>query len=318
MSKLPDAAPIPDKPPLHLKGEKLLAVSPLDFSEACFSVPAMRAFKRFRPLGKLVVFCPESLRSLWSSVPEVDSVVGYPDKASARKLATLLSGGGYDSAIFWEYSDAVKAVSRLGVQQRFGYPAKGLEKWLTDPIHRVVDPGPIEHRVRYYLGLVQSLGGEAFVRTNFQTVPLPEAPSGLRIALARKSEYGDAYQWPEEKFELLQQKMEQKHGAIEWLDVNSPEEASQLLVSCSALLACDGEVAHWAAHLGLPAVVLFGPGEPEWKRPLGRQSRVIREHVACSPCYLAKCPFDLRCQNSVTVDQVMAELERALAERSER
>ena len=39
---------------------------------------------------------------------------------------------------------------------------------------------------------------------------------------------------------------------------------------------------------------------------------VIREHVACSPCYHAKCPLDLRCQNEVTVEMVVEGLEQAI------
>ncbi len=70
-----------------------------------------------------------------------------------------------------------------------------------------------------------------------------------------------------------------------------------------------------AAHVGLPAAVVFGPNEPEWKRPLGKQSRVIREHVACSPCYLPKCPMDLRCQDEVTPEMVAVALEEALVVR---
>ena len=89
----------------------------------------------------------------------------------------------------------------------------------------------------------------------------------------------------------------------------------QSLPYSSVLLACDGEMAHLAAHVGLPAVVIFGPNEPDWKRPLGKQSRVLREHVACSPCYLEKCPLDHRCQSAVTAEMVVVELEAALAVR---
>ena len=43
MSKLPEAAPIPDKPPIHIKGGNLVVASPTSITEACFSVPAVRA-----------------------------------------------------------------------------------------------------------------------------------------------------------------------------------------------------------------------------------------------------------------------------------
>ena len=319
MSNLAEAFPHPDAPTLqlHLKGKCLLVASPVGFAEACFSVPAMRALKRFRPEGTLVVLCPESLLSLWKPLAEVDEVIVYPDQMSGRKMASLLQNTGlqFDSAILWEAGEAAKSIARAGVPQILGYPVKGLVKLLTDPVERIVEAGPIEHRVRYYLGLVQELGGDAFVRENFKPATVLEMPKSLRIALARSSEYGPSYQWPEERFDQLKLAMEEKYGAIEWVDVLGGADAVNLLASCSVLLACDSDAAHWAAHIGLPAVVVFGPGESEWKRPLGRQSRVVRERAACSPCYLAKCPLDHRCLNEVRVEVVLAELEEALAER---
>jgi len=317
MSNLPEAAPLPDGPRLHLTGGCLLVASPADFSEACFSVPAIRALKRFRPMGTLAVLCPESLKSLWGSVPQVDALIVYPDQCPTRKIVPLLKDGElkFDSAILWEAGGASKAIARAGVPQRLGYPVKGLVKLLTDPVERILEPGPIEHRVRYYLGLVQELGGDAFVRENFQTSSVLKTPENLRVALARYSEYGPSYEWPEEKFDQLKLAVEEKHGAIEWVEVSGEDDVAEVLASCSALLACDGEVAHWAAHIGLPAVVIFGPNESEWKRPLGKQSRVVRERVACSPCYLAKCPLDHRCQNEVSVEAVVGQLDAVFAGR---
>lgn len=321
MSNLAEAEAHPDAPLIHLNGECLLVASPVSLAEACFSVPAIRALKRFRPEGRLLVFCPESLRSLWlplSEAAEVDEVIVYPDHLSARKMAPLLLNREveFDSAILWEAGESAKAIARAGVPQRLGYPVKGLVNLLTDPVVRIVEPGPIEHRVRYYLGLVQELGCDAFVRENFKPTVWAgarhEPPENLRIAMVRSSEYGPAYQWPEEKFDQLKLAMEQKHGTIEWVDVSGGANVAEVLASSSVLVACDGEVAHWAAHIGLPAVVIFGPGESEWKRPLGKQSRVVRERVACSPCYLAKCPLDHRCLNEVSVEAVLAQVEVAL------
>ena len=303
---------------MQLKGERLLVVSPVSFTEACFLVPAIRALKRYRPAMVIVVLCPVSIRSLWQPLLEVDDVIVYPDSSSARKIARQLNESplSMDSAILWAPDAAAKATARVGIPQRIGYPVKGLVKLLTDPVDRVVVPGPIEHRVRYYLALVEKLGCDAFVRENFKPAELPQAPEKIRIALAQTSEYGPSYQWPEDKLNQLKVTMEERHGAIEWVDVSGDGNIAEVLASCSALVASDGEVAHWAAHIGLPAVVIFGPGEPDWMRPLGKQSKVVRERAACSPCYLSKCPLDHRCLNEIGVDDVALALEGALTERS--
>lgn len=291
-----------------------LVAAPEALEEACFSVPAVRALIGLS--SALSVLCPESQQELWESVLGEDAVYVYPDGARARQLRSLLDGHGFGCAILWEAGEAARAIAKVGVKRRVGYPAKGLEKHLSQKVERVVDPGPIEHRVRFYLGLAEALGAEAMVRANFEKAPLAEPPGSLRIALARRSGWGESYDWGDERFSQVQAEMEVKHGPINWLELEASDRGLlSSLAGCHALLASDGEVAHWAAHLGLPAVVVFGPGEPAWKRPLGKQSRVVRQHVACSPCFLSQCPLDLRCQKAVTVERVVEQLDAALAER---
>lgn len=297
----------------------LCVASPVDFAEACFSVPAIRALKQLRPTDPLHVICPESLRKLWETIPELDEVLAYPDHLPARKIVREMSEPlqACASALLWEAGDVAKAFAKLKVPQRVGYPAPGLEKFLTDPVTLVLEPAPIEHRVRYYLNLVQELGADAFVPQNFNTIPLHSvvqepcnSEARYRIAWTSESEYGEAYQWKDDLFEQVKTRVEKAiPHKIEWVQchprtVARDEEILKKLSGCVALLACDGEVAHWAAHFGMPAVVLFGPGEPAWKRPLGKQNRVVREHVACSPCYLEKCPLDRRCQSEISAESV--------------
>ncbi len=350
MSKLPDALPeavaCPDKPPLHLKGGYLCVAAPMDFTEACFSAPAVRALKNARPQGTLAIVCTEEQVPLWQLMPQVDQVISYPVKASSRQIAKLLSESDtvFESSIVWEAGEAAKALARAGILQRFGYPAKGLGKFLTDPVEIVLTPAPIEHRVRHYLNFIQKLGVKAYKKENFSPGALKPPPEKLRIAIAPASSMGESYEWSLERFAELVEVMNERYGDVDWVILGdgsstlSQARCSELqnqlgesvkdysaewgmrellaaLPHCSALLACDSETAHLAAHVGLPAAVIFGPNEPDWKRPLGKQSRVIREHVACSPCFESKCPLDMRCQEQVSVEMVTSELEKALAVR---
>ena len=70
------------------------------------------------------------------------------------------------------------------------------------------------------------------------------------------------------------------------------------------VIAADGSLPHLAAHAGATCVTLFGPNDPAWKRPLGRRHAVVRRHVECAPCLLAKCPLDQRCQSELEADRV--------------
>lgn len=321
-----------------LLGSHLCVISPRCFTEACFSVPAVRALKHFTPETSVSVLCPKSQMPLWQhGLDEIDHLIDYEDGTSAKKIAPLVERGGdkFDVAILWEASNAAKASKMVGIDHRAGYASEELMPLLTNAIACDSSAGPIEHRVRHYLGLVNQLGAEAFVPSSFEKPPLPSAPEQAVIAIAPFSEYGSSYQWPAERFVKVVEVMENRYPQISWMlyghtlgankksvevfegllaqDNFNQSDANErnvfaALAKSTALLACDGEVAHMAAHVGLPAAVIFGPNAPEWKRPMGKQSVVLREHVACSPCFKPKCPIDLRCHNEVSVDTVVQAL----------
>ena len=78
------------------------------------------------------------------------------------------------------------------------------------------------------------------------------------------------------------------------------------LATFQLIIAADGSLPHLAAYTGGTCVTLFGPNDPNWKRPLGKQHVVIKHHVECSPCLSAKCQLDNRCQNELQVSQILA------------
>ena len=327
-----------------MKGRRVCVAAPHDFTEACFSVPAVRALRDFSPEANIAVLCPSSQLTMWQrALPELDHVLDYKERASVGSIASKLKVGevDFDAAIVWEAGKAAKALSKAGVAQRVGYASGDLEKWLTETVSPVRRAGPIEHRVRHYLGLMKQLGANAFVKASFATPSLPPPPGKISIALAPLSEYGASHQWPLDRFLQVIDMVNERYAGVSWTifdrqdgkgggdgldvfegllgeeDVDASENWESegffdQLAACSVLLACDGELAHMAALIGLPATVIFGPNSPEWKRPVSKQSIVVREHVACSPCYLKRCPLDHRCQNDVTVEMVVEGLERAI------
>ena len=311
----------PDKPPLHLRGGYLCVAAPLSLTEACFSVPAVRALRNSRPQSTISIVCTESQAALWELMPQVNHVISYPEKSSARQISAIMKAQKvtFESSIAWEAGEAAKAFKRVNILQRLGYPAAKLISSLTDEVDVVTVIGPITHRVRYYLDLVDRLTEKAYVAASFKTGYKDKEILGnkVTIGLVTESSYGLSYQWPQENFTEMKCSMEKVYGKynIEWVDISQKAQVAEsldILRGCHVLLACDSETAHLAAHLGLPAIVLFGPNAPEWKRPLGKQSKVICEYAACSPCYLSRCPIDLRCQSSISIDRVVQELGKVL------
>lgn len=306
-----------------LESGPLIIASPLAIEEACFSVPAVRALYFARVDSPITILCAEELAPLWQTVEGVTEVISHSSSASHRKLAKLL--GDCSQALVWENGPAAVAFAKKGISKRFGPPLEKLPKWLTDPIEISQKLGPVEHRVKHYLQLAEKLGAQPFEAVNFQTPPRPAMSEKIRIGIAPGSDFGASAEWPAEKFRALAAALEG-----EFLIFASPgrpavaksladlgrfvpeEDAFRELASCSLLIGNDGSLPHLAAHLGTPCVVIFGPNEPAWKRPLGKIHEVVRHHVACSPCFLDKCPLDHRCLSEISEAEVLEEVRKIL------
>lgn len=302
-------------------GETLLVAAPVEWREACLSMPAMRALKRMGIAVK--VLCPQRQVGLWQASGFEDPK-GYPERASARQIAGVLESGG--ASLAWEAGEAADALAKAGIERRLGPPLKGLEKRLTESFTVTEVPGPIQHRVRFYLGLVEKLGGEAMVAENFVPVAIDVPRAVDRVLLVPDSDFGSHHEWLPERWEELARELlgrgkilriavAGKAGAalakampeVETVPLELP--GLEELASHGLCIAADGSVPHLAAHVGTRCVVLFGPGEPEWMRPLGKQHRIARRKVECSPCFAPKCVMDLRCQKELEVAEVMRVME---------
>ncbi len=97
----------------------------------------------------------------------------------------------------------------------------------------------------------------------------------------------------------------------------SLRELLALISQCRCLVTNDSGPMHIAAALQVPLVALFGSTNEIKTGPYGYKGSVIHKHVACSPCYLRKCPIDFRCMTQITVGEVAAQVEKILHKQSQ-
>jgi len=77
-----------------------------------------------------------------------------------------------------------------------------------------------------------------------------------------------------------------------------------LAAACRLFLTNDSGGMHVASALGIPTVAVFGATDDSTTGPTGAWSRVVQEHVECSPCLLRACPIDHRCMTRITAGRV--------------
>jgi ADP-heptose:LPS heptosyltransferase len=299
----------------------MLVAAPERWDEACVAVPTVRALVA-SGLGTGVL-CPAAQREFWETVEGL-AVMDFPVKTKARAVAAEISGN-WEASLAWETGLAAEAFKIAAIPRRLGADERKLAKLLTHPLGFAA--GPLEHRVRHYLATVEEMGIETGRAEFFAPAALGIEPVPGAVLLCPDSDFGPSHEWPVERWVEIGRKLiengkrvtvtgmdggrgwgkflTQNLGeSVEFFEASPLAGALPLLAVHSWVIAADGSLPHVAAHAGATCITLFGPNDPAWKRPLGRRHAVIRRHVECAPCLLAKCPLDLRCQNELETDRV--------------
>jgi heptosyltransferase-2 len=309
----------------------MLIAAPERWDEACFAVPAVRALMAAGIQAGIL--CPEEQLPFWESLPGL-ALVPYPPDAKTKVLAPALAGR-WAASIAWQRGVAAETFARARIPRRLGPAGKPLRKFLTHEVDGLRVSGPPPHRVRYYLDFVEALGPGTARAEFFSPASLGLQPERGTVLLSPGSDFGPNHEWPLERWAEIAAKLQDRgirctvacvpgsqdrcQALLRTLPDDTPFfEASPLgavlplLAVHQVVLAADGSLPHLAAYAGASCVTLFGPNSPQWKRPLGRRHQVVSRHTECAPCFLPKCPLDLRCQTELSTARVWTALAKAL------
>jgi ADP-heptose:LPS heptosyltransferase len=309
----------------------MLVAAPERWDEACFAVPAVRALIA-SGLG-MGVICPEEQREFWQTITPLE-IVSFSPRTRIRVIVTEIRDS-WKAALLWDVGVATDAVKAAGIPRRLGPGGRQLKKWLTHPLSDVEKP--LEHRVRYYLAAVEEMGVHTRDPRFFMPADTGIAPVTKAVLLSPDSDYGPTHEWPLERWVEIGKRL--AHDGcrltvagmaggrglgrslatnlgkrVEFFEASPLAGALPLLAVHHLIVAADGSLSHLAAHVGSTCITFFGPNEPGWRRPLGRRHVVVKQHVECAPCFLTKCPLDLRCQKELDIERAWQTIQEKLAE----
>lgn len=304
----------------------MIVAAPERWDEACFAVPAIRAMARSGLVGALV--CREEQEAFWKTASDLPRIL-FSQKTSASQLAAKLNDS-WEAALCWELGLAAKAIAKAKIQRRLG-PAHEprLKKFLTHPLE--AREAVTEHRVRLYLNTAEELGIPVSQPEFFVPASLGIPAKPQTVLLCPGSDFGPSHEWHVDSWQILAETLldKGKHLTIageiggrglgkslayrlgdqaEFLHLSPISAALPALAEYQWVIAADSSIPHLAAFTGATCITLFGPNDANWKRPLGKQHVVVKNHVECAPCLSPKCQMDNRCQNELKVSYVLAAL----------
>lgn len=331
-----------------LKPFRILVRSPNWLGDAVMTIPAIQAIARGRPDAQVTVLSPARLADLWRIVPGVAQVIEI--KKGAGVVATagaIRAGGPFDVALVLPNSlRSALEVKMAGVPRRVGY-AGHRRSWLLDQIVEEPKPGARElshgeraHQSSRYAHLAQAIGAGEVLALEPAGRPGRDRGAWIKIGLCPGAEYGPAKRWLPERFAETARRVAEAR-ACRWVLLGTEKDRAvgdpiaaelgergenllgkttlaeliETLRGCDALLTNDTGTMHLAAWLGVPTVAIFGSTDPVLTGPLAppERVRILRHQVECSPCFLPKCPIDLRCMKAVTADEAVEAVEAVLA-----
>lgn len=329
---IPKAAPNPAGKDFVLRSPVVVR-SPNWLGDCIMAMPAVRNLKTLLGTQPLTIAAPAKIASVWRTCPFVDDVIALEQPRSFLRSSAQLRAKKFGAAILLPNSLRTAAEATLAlIPQIIGYPGHARAWLLTTVVKKSSFLFSRQHLQYAYIDLMSAIGAPD--DATFPTLRSPEdtatAPDAKpQLSLCPGAEYGPAKRWPTAYYAEIARKFLHEHNAHVVLLGAAKDQACAaeittlcpgvenkvgqtslddfiLELSRSRLVLCnDSGSMHLASALGVPTVALFGSTEPRRTAPLGPRTDILREHVACSPCFLRECPLDFRCMTALTPEKVL-------------
>jgi len=341
--------------------ERVLLVRLRSIGDTVLTTPSLFALKRFLPQASIDILLEDWVAPVLDGFPHVDNVITLERKStSARaRVARQLRANNYDVVYNLHGGSTATLLTRAtGAKHRVGYQTyqyARLHNHLS-PSASLLWGRDKTHSVEQQLALLGWTGVPVSDRPPTRLKVTPEASAAIasRLRVAGLAEVPFAVihpaaafatkQWAADKFGLLAADLRSKGLAVvaittanekpvidevnnntatpaeAFTDLSLPE-ITALLARARVFVGNDSGIAHIAAAVRAPTVVIFGSSNTAHWRPWtpglsSSAAEVVIEEMDCQPCHGYFCEkFDEpECIKRVPVERVIAATERVLRE----
>jgi heptosyltransferase-3 len=339
------------------KVRRVLVVRLRSIGDTVLSTPSLSALKRFLPHAEIDILLEDWVAPVLEGSPHVDNVVTMErgSVTSRARVARQLRRRNYDVVYNLHGGTTATLLTRAtGATHRVGYetyqyswlhnhqsPSSSF-LWGRDKTHSVEQQlallgwtgVPVSDRPPTYLVVTEAAENRIAERLSAQGIE-----TGPFVVIHPAAAF-DTKQWAASNFARVADTLAGEGLAIvaisaanqlpvvEELQLNSKAEICPLttlsLPEVTALLARarlfvgnDSGVAHMAAAVETPTVVVFGSSNTAHWQPWARAaSEFVLEEMDCQPCHGYFCEkfAEPECIKRVPVDRVMAAVQRVLRE----
>jgi heptosyltransferase-2 len=107
-------------------------------------------------------------------------------------------------------------------------------------------------------------------------------------------------------------------GAFNFCGMTGLGDALALIKRCQLFVCNDSGLMHVATALKVPTVAIFGSTDSVATGPRGKDARIVKQDMECSPCLKPECPVGYRCLLAVQPEDVWRTMEELRAQSRER
>jgi predicted lipopolysaccharide heptosyltransferase III len=337
--------------------ERVLVVRLRSIGDTVLATPSLFALKRFLPHVRLDILLEDWVAPVLAGFPHVDNVVTLERKsaASRARVARQLRANRYDVVYNLHGGTTATLLTRAtGAKHRVGYSTYQYARLHNElaPSSSALWERDKTHSAEQQLALLGWTGVPVSDRPATKLAVTDEAAATVRVRLQaaglRDQEFAVIHpaaafatkSWAADKFARVAEHLMgqglpviaiitphekpiidemNSHAATPvqaFMDLSLPE-ITALLARARLFIGNDSGIAHIAAAVAAPSVVVFGSSNTAHWRPWATAAaEVVFEEMECQPCHGYFCEKfeEPECIKRVPIERVVAAAERVLKE----